>query len=427
MREIHLNYEELFKFVSKEELEERSTAALLARTKLIEKTGLGNDYIGWFNNPFFKEEGVWDEILAVSKQIREQSQVLVVIGIGGSYLGAKAAIEMLGSYFHKPELEIVFAEHTLSSTYTKALLDYLADKDFSINVISKSGTTTEPALAFRLFYELLKEKYGRDANKRVYVTTDPEAGLLRQIAKKEKFKSFYIPSDIGGRYSVLTPVGLLPMACAGIPIKEVMRGAIQAHQDFLASSFWENDMLIYASIRHILFEKNKKIEIFVNYEPNMVYLSEWLKQLFGESEGKEGLGLFPASVLNSTDLHSMGQYIQEGPRILFETILKIKEPTVDFTVPKVRGADDKLQFLEEKTMDFINEQAFMGAMYAHIEGEVPNIVLEIEKVSPFHFGYLVMFFMISCGVSGYLLGVNPFNQEGVEAYKKKMFALLGKE
>jgi len=360
--------------------------------------------------------------------------VLLVIGIGGSYLGARAAIEMLNHSFNnmlpsdKREYpQIIFVGHNLSSTYITHVIEFLAKKDFSINMISKSGTTTEPAIAFRIFRKLLEEKYGlEDARKRIYATTDKQKGALKKQADKEGYETFVIPDDIGGRYSVLTAVGLLPIAASGIDIHSVMSGAMHAQNELTNPLLDENAAYQYAVIRNILFQKGMAIEMFVSYEPGLHYLAEWWKQLFGESEGKDRRGIFPASANFSTDLHSFGQYIQEGQRNLFETIIKVKEPICDLRIESDDENIDGLNYLAGKTVDYVNSKAFEGALNAHIEGGVPGLVFEIPKMDAYTFGYLVYFFEKACAMSAYLFGVNPFDQPGVELYKRNMFELLEK-
>ena len=415
------------KFVSKEELKSLEEKALSARTTLLEKTGPGNDFVGWVEHPLNYDKEEFARIKKAAEQIKKDSEVLVVIGIGGSYLGAKAVIDAFKKYFGKDQdLEIVFVGNTLSSTYTKELLDYVADKEFSINVISKSGTTTEPAVAFRLFKELLESKYGKESYKRIYATTDKAKGALRTMAETEKYETFVVPDDIGGRYSWFTAVGLLPIACAGIDIDRLMEGAKDAYLDASTKGFDENIALQYASARHALYNKEKFIEIIVTYEPKLASIGEWWKQLFGESEGKDGKGIFPASLTFSTDLHSMGQYVQEGKRIMFETVLNIVNPKHDITLTKAPVDLDQLNYLEGKTLNSVNSKAMQGTTLAHVDGGVPNMMIELDQLDEYHMGYLLYFFMFSCGVCCYMLEVNPFNQPGVESYKKNMFALLGK-
>ncbi|MGI6768035.1 MAG: glucose-6-phosphate isomerase [Bacilli bacterium] len=421
-----LDYSNLLKFVSEAEIKALEADVLASKEKLIEKTGVGSEYLGWVDYPV-KAENELVRIAQAAKKIQNEASVLLVIGIGGSYLGAKAGLSMLLPYLGKTEkTDLIFIGNTLSSTYTQEVIDYLADKDFSINVISKSGTTTEPALAFRLFRKLLHDKYGIEAKNRIYATTTIGKGVLYQMAKENGYEIFSIPEDIGGRYSVLTPVGLLPLAVAGIDIKAIIEGALEERKSIFQKTYLENDALLYAALRNILYKKGKAIELFVTYEPKLKYLGEWYKQLFGESEGKNGKGLFPASVLYTTDLHSLGQYVQDGKRILFETVINIAKPEKDILLAEEAGDLDGLNYLAGKTLDTVNKQALNGTVLAHVDGNVPNLILNIPEVSPYQFGRLVYFFMFACGLSGYLLGVNPFNQEGVEAYKKNMFALLGK-
>jgi len=414
------------KFVSIDDLAKYSDLATEAFHTLVNKNGAGNEFLGWINYPYEYDSSEYRRIKLASKFIRENAEVLVVIGIGGSYLGAKAVIEALKPYFKKQQTEIIFCGNTLSSSYTKELLDYLENKSFCINVISKSGTTTEPAIAFRLCKELLEKKYGKDAQKRIFATTDAKKGALRTLSEIEGYETFVVPDDIGGRYSWFTAVGLLPIACAGINIDELMQGAKDAHNELINDPTIINPAIKYALTRHILYEKSKKIEVLVSYEPKLKYISEWWKQLFGESEGKDHKGIFPASLVYSTDLHSMGQYIQDGERIMFETILHIENPSSDITLGTEKTDLDGLNYLSGKTLDSVNKQAELGTILAHVDGMVPNIVLNIEKIDEYNIGYLLYFFMFSCGICCYMTGVNPFNQPGVESYKKNMFALLGK-
>jgi glucose-6-phosphate isomerase len=399
-----------------------------AHRDLKNKTGQGNDFLGWVDLPNNYDKEEFKRIILASKRIRRQAKILVVIGIGGSYLGAKAAIEMLTPYFSRSKkLEVLFAGHQMSSTYLTQLVEYVSPKDFAINVISKSGTTTEPAIAFRVLKKVLEEKYGvEEAANRIYVTTDKAKGALKTLATEKNYETFIVPDDVGGRYSVLTAVGLLPIAAAGIDIRLMMKGAKTAKSAYKVADLPKNEAYQYAAIRNILYRNNKAIEMLVNYEPALTSFSEWWKQLFGESEGKEHRGLFVASAQFSTDLHSLGQYIQEGRRILFETIINVDKPNQELVIEKEVTDLDGLNYLSGKTLDFVNKKAFQGTLLAHEEGLVPNIVLTIPNIDAFAFGYLVYFFELSCAISGYLLGVNPFNQPGVEAYKKNMFALLGK-
>lgn len=423
-----VNYKNITNLISNEEVLTLKESAYAARKVLVEKTGAGNDFLGWVNwtQEFDKEE--YARIKKAAVKIQKDSDVLVVIGIGGSYLGAKAVIEAMKNYFPtEKEVEIIFAGQTLSSTYTSQLLKYLENKDFSINVISKSGTTTEPAVAFRLFKELLETKYGKaEAAKRIYATTDKAKGALRVLATQEGYETFIVPDDIGGRYSWFTAVGLLPIAAAGIDIDDLMQGAEQARLDAVNNDFEKNSCLLYAAIRNAIYNKGKDVEILVSYEPKLSFISEWWKQLYGESEGKDFKGVFPASLVYSTDLHSMGQYVQEGKRIMFETILNVVNPEENIILKKEPVDLDQLNYLEGKDLDSVNKMAMQGTILAHVDGGVPNLVLSIDKIDAYNIGYLLYFFMFSCGVCCYLTGVNPFNQPGVESYKKNMFALLEK-
>ena len=434
MKKINFNYNKALDFFAKEEVDVLQPYVDVAHDMLHNKTGLGNDFLGWVDLPNNYDKEEFARIKKAAEKIKSDSDVLVVIGIGGSYLGARAAIECLGHSFrnnlNKDERktpEIYFAGNNISSTYLMDLLDVIKDKDVSLNVISKSGTTTEPAIAFRVLKEFLENKYGKDeAAKRIYATTDAKKGALKQVSDEEGYETFVIPDDVGGRFSVLTPVGLLPIAVAGIDIDAIMTGANDARVDFNNSNLEENDCYQYAVVRNILHKKGKDIELLVNYEPSLHYLSEWWKQLYGESEGKDQKGLFPASVDFSTDLHSMGQYVQDGKRILFETVLNVEKPRRVVDLKEEANDLDGLNYLSGKTLDFVNEKAFQGTLLAHTDGQVPNLLINIPTLDEYNFGYLVYFFEKACGISGYLLGVNPFNQPGVEAYKKNMFALLGK-
>ncbi|MBE7046691.1 MAG: glucose-6-phosphate isomerase [Ruminococcaceae bacterium] len=430
---LKLDVSKLSPFVSDEEiLNMKSTIENAAKT-LEEKTGAGNDFLGWLDLPVDYDKEEFARIKKCAEKIKSDSDVLVVIGIGGSYLGAKAAIDMLTTTFYnlaskedRKTPQILFCGNSISSTYLADLIEFVKDKEISVNIISKSGTTTEPALAFRIFKELLENKYGKEgAKERIYATTDKARGTLKGLSDEEGYETFVIPDDVGGRFSVLTAVGLLPIAVAGIDIEEMMKGAQDAREEF-KKPYEENDCYKYAAIRNILLRKGKQIEIMVNYEPRLLYFSEWWKQLYGESEGKDQRGIFPASVGFSTDLHSMGQYIQDGQRIIFETVLNVEKPEKDVTIKEAEGNIDGLNFLTGKTVDFVNQKAFEGTLLAHTDGGVPNMVLNIPEITPYAFGQLVYFFEKACGVSGYTLSVNPFNQPGVEAYKKNMFALLGK-
>ena len=423
---VTLNYKNALSFVSEEALNQNKENVLKAYKTLVNKTGEGNDFLGWIEYPKNYDKEEFARIKKAAEKIRSNSEVLVVIGIGGSYLGAKAVIEALKPYFStKKDLEIVFAGNSLSSTYLNQLLTYLENKDFSVNVISKSGTTTEPAIAFRLCKELLIKKYHEKAAERIFATTDAKKGALRNLATQEGYETFVVPDDIGGRYSWFTAVGLLPIACAGIDIDALMKGSYDAMNDCVNNEYDSNDAMKYANMRNLLY-KTKQIEILVNFEPRLAYISEWWKQLYGESEGKDHKGLFPASLVYSTDLHSMGQYVQEGKGLMFETVLNVLNPEENLILRKEAEDLDQLNYLDQTKMDSVAKKAMQGTILAHVDGGVPNLVLEVEEMDAYHLGYLLYFFMFACGVSGYMLGVNPFNQPGVEAYKKNMFALLDK-
>ncbi len=421
-----IDLKNVHKLVSLEEINSNKENTERAFQTLINKTGAGNDFLGWLKYPYEYNHEEYERIKKVAKYVQQNAEVLVVIGIGGSYLGAKAVIEALRPYFNKKGPEIIFCGNTLSSTYMTELLSYLENKSFCINVISKSGTTTEPAVAFRLCKELLISKYGKEASNRIFATTDASRGALRTLSMNEKYETFVVPDDIGGRYSWFTAVGLLPIACAGINIDELMNGAKCAYDELTILPYEKNPALLYASTRNLLYKKDKKIEVLVTYEPKLSFVSEWWKQLYGESEGKENRGLFPASLVYSTDLHSMGQYIQEGERIMFETVIDIMSPSKDLVIKEEENNLDGLNYLKGQTLNNVNKKAELGTIIAHVDGGVPNIVLEIEKIDEYNIGYLLYFFMLSCGVCCYLTGINPFNQPGVESYKKNMFALLGK-
>lgn len=415
--------------ISEQEMQYMETAVSLANQTLLERTGAGNDFLGWVQLPFDYDKQEFDRIIKAAEKIKKESEVLIVIGIGGSYLGARAAIEFLQSPFYnqkkKQTPDIYFAGNSISSTYLQTLIDLVADRDFSINVISKSGTTTEPALAFRVFKKLLIEKYGvEEANNRIYATTDKVKGILKAQADEQEYETFVVPDNVGGRFSVLTAVGLLPIAVSGVNISELMRGAQDACKAFARDEMHACHQ--YAAARNILYRKGKTTEIMVNYEPGYHYVGEWWKQLYGESEGKDGKGIFPAAVDFSTDLHSMGQYIQDGMRNLFETVVRFETPMLDVKIEQEADDGDGLNFLAGKSVDFVNKQACLGTVLAHTDGNVPNLIINVPEMTPYYLGYLFYFFEKACGISGYLLGVNPFNQPGVEAYKKNMFALLGK-
>ncbi|HZJ87265.1 MAG TPA: glucose-6-phosphate isomerase [Erysipelothrix sp.] len=393
-----------------------------------DKTGKGNDYLGWVDWAETYDKDEYARIKTAATKIRETSDVLLVVGIGGSYLGARAAIEMIQGPYYKDDLEIIYVGNTFSSTAIVRALEYIKDKEVSVNVISKSGTTTETALAFRLIRQFMEEKYGDDAKMRIYATTDKESGLLKPLADEKGYETFVIPDDVGGRFSVITPVGLLPIAAAGIDIDALMDGVTRATLDLNNPDLSANPAYVYAVARRILEDQGKQAEMFVSYEPQLFYLAEWWKQLFGESEGKEDKGLLPTAVNNSTDLHSVGQFVQEGSKILFETLVTVKEPTEDMLFPKDEGDIDQLDYLAGKSLHWVNQKAFEGTLQAHVEtGNVPNIVLEIEKMDAYNFGYLVYFFFKALAMSVYMLDVNPFDQPGVEVYKRNMFKLLGKK
>ena len=434
MEKLNFNYQFAKNFFNENELKQIKPYVELANEVLTSKTGAGNDFLGWVDLPENYDKDEFDRIKKAAEKIKNDSEVLIVIGIGGSYLGAKAAIEFLSHSFYnnlpkdkRKTPEIYFAGTNMSGVYLQHLIEVVGDRDFSVNVISKSGTTTEPAIAFRVFKKMLEEKYGKEeAAKRIYATTDKEKGALKTLATTEGYETFVVPDNVGGRFSVLTAVGLLPIAAAGINIDELMAGAKDAMNDFANKNMDENQALQYAAVRNILHRKGKDLELMVNYEPRVHYLAEWWKQLFGESEGKDGKGLYPTSADFSADLHSLGQYIQEGKRLFFETVVSIGKLEVEFVIESDKDNLDGLNFIAGKTLDYVNKKATDGVILAHIDGNVPNLGLNIPEATPYHLGYTFYFFEKACGVSGYLLGVNPFDQPGVEAYKKNMFALLGK-
>ena len=427
---LSFDYSNVKSFMNQSEVDNLSPFVKVAHDMLHNQKGPGSDYLGWVALPYDYNKEKFSRIKAAAAKIRKSSDALIVIGIGGSYLGARAAIEALSHSFHnqmKGNTQIYFAGQNISSTYISHLLEMLEGKDISINVISKSGTTTEPAIAFRIFRDYLEKKYGKEeAKNRIFVTTDKEKGALKQLATEEGFETFVIPDDVGGRYSVLTAVGLLPIAAAGLDIDKMMQGAQAAADKYNNADLATNQSYQYAAVRNALYRKGKTIELLVNYEPALHYVSEWWKQLYGESEGKDQKGLFPAAVDFSTDLHSMGQYVQEGRRDLIETVVQVAKPKVELTIGEDAANLDGLNFLAGKTMDEVNKNAFQGTVLAHVDGGVPNMVVELDELNEFTFGELVYFFEKACGISGLLMGVNPFDQPGVEAYKKNMFALLGK-
>ena len=433
-KNIKLDYSKVMGFVSEEELGNFKKTAELAKETLLSGSGAGNDYIGWIDLPENYDKEEFERIKKAAAKIQSDSDVLVVVGIGGSYLGARAAIEFLTNSFYnimkkedRKYPQIFFAGNSISSKYLNDLLAVIGDRDFSINIISKSGTTTEPAIAFRVLKEKLIAKYGKEeASKRIYATTDKARGALKQLADQEGYEEFVVPDDVGGRFSVLTAVGLLPIAAAGCDIDALMEGANDMRKHCLTSEYEENDAMLYASIRNMLLRKGKTIEIVANYEPSCHYVSEWWKQLYGESEGKDQRGIFPAAVDLTTDLHSMGQFIQDGNRCLMETVLNIEESPETVVLNEEEIDTDGMNYLKGKTVDFVNKSAMNGTLLAHTDGNVPCMKLDITKQDAYSLGQLFYFFEFACGISGYILGVNPFNQPGVESYKKNMFALLGK-
>lgn len=428
---VTLNAKYLEPFVNHEELEAIFPQVQAAHRTIHEKSGPGNDFLGWLDLPVDYDREEFTRIQKAAQKIRSNSQVLIVIGIGGSYLGARAAIELLHSQMYNDLAtdtpKIYFVGNSISPSYLNQILKICEGKDFSINVISKSGTTTEPALAFRIFRKMAIEKYGREgAKERIFCTTDKARGTLKQLADEEGYETFVIPDDVGGRYSVLTAVGLLPIAVSGSDIQKLMDGAAKAREVLSVCDLEKNDCYRYAALRNILYRKGKAIEIMVSYEPAFTMMNEWYKQLFGESEGKDNKGIYPSSAIFSTDLHSMGQFIQEGSRILFETVVDIKKPQQDLYIEADPANFDGLNFLSQQNMSVVNQKAMQGTILAHTQGGVPNMVLELPEVNEEELGYLIYFFEKACALSGYLLAVNPFNQPGVESYKKNMFALLGK-
>ena len=420
--------------ISTDEMKAMEKIANDAKDVLVNKTGAGNDFLGWIDLPVNYDKDEFARIKKAAQKIQSDSEVLLVIGIGGSYLGARAAIEFLRHGFYnsvskeiRKTPEIYYCGNNLSGTYLKQLIEVVGDRDFSVNIISKSGTTTEPAVAFRIFKEMLENKYGKEeAAKRIYATTDKAKGALKNLATEEGYETFVVPDDVGGRFSVLTAVGLLPIAVSGADLDQLMEGAASMRDICLNKDFAENDAMKYAAVRNILLRKGKSVEILCDYEPFFHYVAEWWKQLFGESEGKDQKGLFPASVDLTTDLHSMGQFIQDGSRIMFETVMELEQPACDLTIHEEEVDLDGLNYLSGKTLDFINKSAMRGTQLAHTDGNVPNLSVKVPEQTEFYLGQLFYFFEFACGVSGYILGVNPFNQPGVESYKANMFALLGK-
>lgn len=434
MSKITFDYSKAAEFISKEEVDYMEKLVGDAKQLLVSKSGAGNDFLGWIDLPVDYDKDEFVRIQKAAEKIQSDSDVLLVIGIGGSYLGARAAIEFLRHGFYnniskemRKTPEIYYVGNSISSSYVQGLIDVIGERDFSVNVISKSGTTTEPAIAFRIFKSMLENKYGKEeAAKRIYATTDKSKGALKKLSDEEGYETFVVPDDVGGRFSVLTAVGLLPIAASGADITKLMEGAAEGRKLALESKFDDNAALQYAAIRNILHRKGKGVEVLANYEPSLHYVSEWWKQLYGESEGKDQKGIFPASVDLTTDLHSMGQFIQDGSRIMFETVLNVESPRFRIEIKEEPVDLDGLNYLAGKDMDFVNKNAMNGTILAHTDGDVPNLMVKIPEQNEFYLGELFYFFEFACGVSGYLLGVNPFNQPGVESYKKNMFALLGK-
>ena len=434
MTKVTFDYSKAAPVIGAEEVKFMETQATAVKDMLVGKKGAGNDFLGWIDLPVNYDKDEFARIQKAAAKIQSDSEVLLVIGIGGSYLGARAAIEFLRHSFYnmvskevRKTPEIYFVGNSISTRYMVHLMDVIGDRDFSVNVISKSGTTTEPAIAFRVFKKMLEDKYGREgAAGRIYATTDKARGALKSLATEEGYETFVVPDDVGGRFSGLTAVGLLPIAVSGADIKKLMEGAASGREMALNNSYEENDALQYAVVRNILHRKGKSTEILANYEPSLHYISEWWKQLYGESEGKDRKGIFPASVDLTTDLHSMGQFIQDGARIMFETVLSVEECEQEIVMGTEPVDLDGLNYLSGKNVDFVNKSAMNGTILAHTDGDVPNLMVKIPRQDEFSLGQLFYFFEFACGISGYLLGVNPFNQPGVESYKKNMFALLGK-
>ncbi len=434
MSRVTFDYSKAKTFIADHEMESMKKIAENAKAELLGREGAGNDFLGWIDLPVDYDKEEFARIKEAAEKIKGDSEVLLVIGIGGSYLGARAAIEFLRHNFYnmvskeiRKTPEIYFVGNSISSTYLKHLVDVIGERDFSVNIISKSGTTTEPAIAFRIFKGMLEKKYGKDgAAKRIYATTDKARGALKNLATEEGYETFVVPDDVGGRFSVLTAVGLLPIAVSGADIDKLMEGAADAREHALNDSYEENDAVTYAAVRNILLRKGKAVEILANYEPSLHYVSEWWKQLYGESEGKDQKGIFPAAVDLTTDLHSMGQFIQDGARIMFETVINVEESSEEVILKEEEVDTDGMNYLAGKTVDFVNKSAMNGTILAHTDGQVPNLKVNVPVQDAHCLGQLFYFFEFACGISGYLLGVNPFNQPGVESYKKNMFALLGK-
>ena len=434
MGQVSFDYSKTREYVHQQEIDSMKAITQSAKELLLSKKGAGNDYLGWIDLPVDYDKDEFDRIKKAAEKIRSDSEVLVVIGIGGSYLGARAAIEFLGHNFFnsvskeiRKSPEIYFVGNSISSTYLSGLVDVIGDRDFSVNIISKSGTTTEPAIAFRVFKNMLEKKYGKEgAAERIYATTDKAKGALKKLADAEGYEEFVVPDDVGGRFSVLTAVGLLAIAASGADIDKLMEGAASARKRCVDNDFDDNDSMQYAALRNIMLRKGKEVEILCDYEPSLHYTLEWWKQLMGESEGKDNKGLFPASVDLTTDLHSMGQFIQDGSRIMFETVLNVEKASREVLIEAEEDDLDGLNYLAGKSVDFVNKCAMNGTILAHTDGNTPNLMVKIPEQNEFYLGELFYFFEFACGLSGYMLGVNPFNQPGVESYKHNMFALLGK-
>ena len=434
MSKVTFDYSKADAFISAHEMESMKKITEAAKAELLGREGAGNDFLGWIDLPEDYDKAEFERIQAAAKKIQSDSDVLVVIGIGGSYLGARAAIEFLRHCFYnsvdksvRKTPEIYYAGNNISGTYLSQLIETIGDRDFSVNVISKSGTTTEPAIAFRVMKEILENKYGKEeAAKRIYATTDKAKGALKSLATEEGYETFVVPDDVGGRFSVLTAVGLLPIAASGADITKLMGGAQSMRKLCLETPIEKNDAILYAAVRNLLYRKGKSVEVLANYEPIFHYVGEWWKQLYGESEGKDQKGIFPASVDLTTDLHSMGQFVQDGSRLMFETVVTFGESDKDVVIEKDADNGDGLNFLAGKTMSYVNSKAFEGTVLAHTDGGVPNLVINVDRPDEENLGRLIYFFEKACAISGYMLGVNPFDQPGVESYKKNMFALLGK-
>jgi glucose-6-phosphate isomerase len=434
MNKVTFDYSKASSYINSNEVKSIKKITEAAKTELISREGAGNEFLGWIDLPVNYDKEEFNRIISAAERIQSDSEVLLVIGIGGSYLGARAAIEFLRHSFYnnvskeiRKTPEIYYVGNNISSTYLQHLIEVVGERDFSVNIISKSGTTTEPAIAFRVFKKMLEKKYGKEvAAKRIYSTTDVSRGALKTLSDAEGYETFVVPDDVGGRFSVLTAVGLLPIAVSGADITKLMEGAASGRDKALNNEFESNDALLYAAIRNILHRKGKSVEILANYEPSLHYVTEWWKQLFGESEGKDQKGILPHGVDLTTDLHSMGQFIQDGSRIMFETVINLGTPKCEILLELEENDLDGLNYLAGKSMDFVNKSAMNGTILAHTDGNVPNLMVNIPEQNEFYLGELLYFFEFACAVSGYILGINPFDQPGVESYKKNMFALLGK-